>query len=165
MNKNIQRLENNIYALNSAYDRLMKSIDNRIERDIYSAIGELLLWVLTTDEWNLIYNNKYIDRKKNDSDGQVLFGLKHAYNLMKHNMNFYKIHKEEGGITFPITFPLEIPKIEVVWDTLTEDVNGKFKNQEKNYKTYLEGKSVIEVFDRAINYLIREMKKVKEELV
>lgn len=164
MDRNIERLENNIYALNLAYDKLKKSINDKIEPDIYASIGELLLWVLTTDEWHSVHNNGYNDRKKFDEEGQILFGLKHAYNLMKHNMNFYKIHREEGGISFPISFPLVIPEMKVVWESLVSDKNCKFKNQEKNYKTYIENRTVIEVFDKAIKYLKKETINVKKEL-
>ncbi|MBD5637720.1 hypothetical protein HYI18_03720 [Clostridium botulinum] len=86
MNINIARLENNLYALNLAYGRLKKSIDSRVEVDIYATIGEVLIWVLTTDEWHLAFNYGYKIRRKSDSDGQVLFGLKHAYNLMKQSI-------------------------------------------------------------------------------
>ena len=45
MDKRIKRLENNEYALELAYERLKKSLNSNQEKDIYSAIGELLLWV------------------------------------------------------------------------------------------------------------------------
>ncbi|WP_460264474.1 hypothetical protein [Clostridium sporogenes] len=79
-------------------------------------------------------------------------------------MHFYKIHKEEGGIHFPISFPLEIPEIKVLWGGLDKDMSGNFRNQEENYKKYIEDKEILKIFDKAIKYLNIETKRVKKEL-
>ncbi len=164
MDKRIKRLENNEYALELAYERLKKSLNSNQEKDIYSAIGELLLWVLTTDEWHKKHNNAdYKNRRNNNEDGQILLGLRHAYNLVKHNMEFFKVHEaNEGGIEFPISFPLEIPAPYAEWKVLTKDMKTGSPIQIDNYSKYIESKNVISTFDSAINFFEKENEKVKK---
>lgn len=161
MDKKIKRLENNEYAMNSAYERLQQAIEVEREQEIYAAIGELLLWVLTTDKWHE-KNNTYYRNIRKGKERQTILGLKHAYNLMKHNMNFYKIHKKEGGVEFPIQFPLTIPEITVVWGEVIRDPSGHRKNQEDNYNKYIEEKEIIDTFDKVIGMLRKENKKIKD---
>lgn len=164
MDKRIKRLENNEYALNMAYKRLIKSINNTIEKDIYVGIGELLLWVMTTDEWHIKHNRGYKNRRNNDENGQLLLGLRHAYNLMKHNMEFYSVHKaDKGGIEFPISFPLVIPAPFAEWKVLTEEMKTGNPKQIDNYIEYIESKNVISTFGFAIEFLEKESKAIKEQ--
>ncbi|SCG82729.1 hypothetical protein DW1_1156 [Proteiniborus sp. DW1] len=165
MDKKIKRLENNEYALNMAYKRLKNSITSSQEKDIYSAIGELLLWILTTDEWHKEHNDKdYKNRRNNDEDGRLLLGLRYAYNLMKHNMEFFHVFEaNEGGIEFPFSFPLEIPASFAEWIVLTEDMKTGIPKQINNYIKYLERKNVLTTFDLAIRFLKKESATVKEQ--
>lgn len=167
----VKRLENNWYALNLAYERLKRAIDeylnqskrDNLEKDIYANIGELLLWVLTTDELLMKYYGKdYEDRRNNDENGKIIPGLRHAYNLMKHGMDFYVLHKREGGMHFPTEFPLSIPEVKVIWAFFNDNLRGKHKNQEENYKEYIQGKKVLETFDKAIKFLQGESERIKE---
>ncbi|MCF6461507.1 hypothetical protein [Clostridium sp. Cult3] len=164
MKDKIKRLKNNEYALRKAYSRLENSLENRNEKDIYSSIGELLLWVLTTDEWHIEHNDdKYKNRRNNDINGQVLSGLRYAYNLMKHNMDFYTIHREEGGMSFPISFPLDIPEITINWKTLNKDMESGYESQIRNYKKCIQGKTILETFDKAIKFLDEENRRIKKQ--
>ena len=148
----LRRLENNHYALKNAYYRLKKAIDLNHDQEIYSATGEVLLWVMTTNEWHQKHNKGYKKRRNKDDNGQILFGLLHAYNSMKHNMDFIKIHKKEGGFSFPISFPLEIPPLTVNWMEEGEVLKGKQPDQKKNYEMYIEGKEVLDTFNLAMQF-------------
>lgn len=152
----MKRLKNNEYALNLAYKRLNQAIKNKVEQDIYSAIGELLLWVLTTDTWHKKYNKNYKERRNNDKNGKVILGLRHSYNIMKHIMAPYKIHEQKGGRSFPISFPISIPPIEIKWIQFNTDMKGRHENQECNYKKYLQDKNILDTFEKSINFLHEE---------
>lgn len=148
----MRRLENNHYALGKAYQRLKKAIDLNHDEEIYSATGEMLLWVMTTNEWHLKHNKEYRHNRNNSDSGRILFGLLHAYNSMKHNMIFVKIHEKEGGFTLPISFPLSAPPITVHWIS-AEKVNEGYENQVDNYKKYVEGREILETFEQALSFL------------
>jgi len=60
------------------------------------------------------------------------------------------ITKHQGGFTFPIHFPLVIPKREIVWSIID---NGDKENQKRNYKKFLEGKDVVKTCKEMINIL------------
>nr|DAL96934.1 MAG TPA: hypothetical protein [Caudoviricetes sp.] len=165
MNKKIKRLDNNIYALDMAYKRLQNSLNSNEEKDIYSAVGELLLWVLTTDEWHREHNDRnYENRLYNDDNGQVLLGLRYAYNLMKHNMDFYDIHnKIQGGVFLPAVLPIVFPPPTVYWRFLDEDMESGYKNQVDNYKKHIQGREIITTFDNAIAFLNKENDNIKKK--
>ena len=132
MNKEaIKRLENNHYAIDKSYQNLKKAIDNNYEQDIYCSIGETLLWVLVTDEWHKDHDNSYVIRRNNDKDGVILLGLRHAYNMVKHNMNIMRIHNKQGGFTFPLEFPLVIEQITVHWMEAGNKLEGRFRKQKR----------------------------------
>ncbi|MDX8359834.1 hypothetical protein [Cytobacillus sp. IB215316] len=156
----LKRLENNLYALNKAYQRLQKAIDLNHEQEIYTAIGETLLWTMTTNEWHQSHNPQYKRRRNKDENGQLLFGLLHAYNSMKHNMEFITIHTNEGGVQFPISFPLEIPPISVHWMPAGEILDGGGYKQKENYKRYIEGKDVLDSFKLAMDFLQSEYNNI-----
>ncbi|TMN21823.1 hypothetical protein [Lentibacillus cibarius] len=158
----LRRLENNHYALKNAYHRLEKAIDLNHDQEIYAATGEVLLWVMTTNEWHQKHNKGYKPRRNKHENGQILSGLLHAYNSMKHNMDFIKIHKKEGGFSFPISFPLEIPPLTVHWMKAGEILEGKWPDQKKNYEKYIENKEIMGTFKLAIDYLNDEYKYVSK---
>lgn len=157
----LRRLENNHYALEKARERLRAALESRNNKEIYTATGELLLWVLTTDEWHCKhYKKKYTDRRDNDVKGRTLPGLRHAYNAMKHDMNFITIHQKKGGLTFPFSFPLSFPPITVRW-TSGDDLNVRSESQAKRYKECLEGNEVSDTFDTVIEFLYSEYERIK----
>lgn len=70
-----------------------EDVDNELKLRVKRALCDLIIV-----EWHMKHNNKdYKSRRNNDENGQVLLGLRHSYNLMKHNMDFYKIHRQEGA--------------------------------------------------------------------
>lgn len=173
MNERIKRLRNNEYAMGQAYQRLNKAIREVNEQDTYASICEVLLWVITTNDWhveNKELNPDYKKRQSKDPNGQKIFGLRHAHNLMKHQMSFYTIHDgHKGGVKFPIKFPLKFPPPYAKWAILIVDMEGCTKGlkqsseeQANNYRKYIEGKDVLVTLDAAIEYLKRESKRIKD---
>lgn len=66
---------------------------------------------------------------------------------MKHSEKVVEITEQQGGFSFPISFPLTIPRREVVWSVVD---NGDKENQKINYRKYLVGKNVIETIEEFI---------------
>lgn len=118
-------------------------------------LAKCFFWVMTTNEWHLEHDRSYRQKRSRDKKGQILFGLLHAYNSMKHNMDFIKIHEGEGGFEFPFEIPeegFEILPITVHWIN-AEKVNEGYENQVDNYKKYVEGKEVLETFEQSLCFL------------
>lgn len=154
------RLSKNRYALKIAYQRLRSAIENNNDDEVYAATGELLMWVIATDEWHKEHGcDDYVERRDKSEDGVLLKGLLHAYNMMKHNMRFIQIHHKEGGFSFPITFPFSIPPVTVHWRLAGEVLNGKYDKQKQNYIKHIEGKEIIETFNTALTFLNYESSK------
>lgn len=158
------RLMYNHNSIRASFQKLEKatSSDDLDDQDIYTAVGELLLWVVTTDEWYKIHGLKdYKSKRNKDENGKILFGMKHAFNMLKHNMAFFQIHRKDGGFEFPITFPMEIEEITINWMPAGDVLNGKYPEQKGNYINYLEGKEVIETFKKVITFLNNEYERIK----
>ncbi|GIN38446.1 hypothetical protein [Heyndrickxia oleronia] len=156
----LKRLENNRYSLEKAFERLKNAIKQREEQEIYAAIGETLLWFLTTEEWHKKHNRGYKKRKESDENGEILFGLLHAYNSMKHNMEFMTIHKRQGGFRFPMAFPVSFPHITVHWIKSDNVLEEGYPTQKRNYKNYIEGRDVLQTFELALEFLESEYEKI-----
>lgn len=160
----IQRLKYNHYAIEKAFLRLKSAIKPRgttdpttgilNDKEIYAAIGEMLLWVMNANQW-------YKDNDAGYKESNVILGLKHAFNALKHNMDFIEEHQKDGGFTFnKFSFPFTIPPITIVWG-LTEKVSdGKRLNQERNYKKHLEGRDILDTFQETIEHLNEAMENL-----
>lgn len=158
------RLMFNHNSIRASFKKLEKSIisDNIDDQFIYTAIGELLLWVVTTDEWHQIHGlGDYKKRRNKNTDGEIIFGMRHAFNMLKHNMAFFQIHRKNGGLEFPMTFPIEKDEITVNWMPAGDVLNGKYPEQKENYINYLEGKDVLETFSKVITFLNEEYTRIR----
>ncbi|WP_336822931.1 hypothetical protein [Sporosarcina sp. USHLN248] len=172
LSEHLGRLENNHYAIEKSRVRLDAAIERRDNKEIYTAIGELLLWTLTTEEWHWKHNKTLNKRRNRNKNGQVLLGLRFAYNAMKHNMNFYEIHYDNTkGFSFPFSFPIHFEIKNILWvktDEKFEYTNDfhnvkeeNYKKQLSNYRRYIEGKDVSITFDKAIEFLREEYERIK----
>ena len=95
-----KRLENNHYAIKKSTKRLEQAIEERDEMEVYAAIGESLLWVLTTDEWHKKHNPGYCDRKKRHEKGKILFDL-----IKENNFTFVSSVEEIRENNYAIEHP------------------------------------------------------------
>ncbi|WP_121615202.1 hypothetical protein [Virgibacillus halodenitrificans] len=152
------RLKSNIYSYNTALKRLEKAIDQNDDCEVYASVGELLLWILTTEEWHIAHNKRYRSEKNKSDSGLVIYGLRHAYNMVKHNMNFFEIYeiKSSGGFnsfqfnTTQFNGTREYRWINGVNVIDSDKTNGK---QYNNYVSYLQGKEISSTFKNSIVFL------------
>src|SRR5690625_494902 len=93
------RLEHNIYSYETAFERLKSAIREENNNEVYASVGELLLWILTTEEFHFEHNIQYNTNKNYNRNALIIYGLRHAYNMVKHNMEFLSLFKKEiyGG--------------------------------------------------------------------
>ena len=80
------------------------------------------------------------------NDISFFSGLRYANNKLKHDPTVIQIYERTGGFSFPITFPLSIEKIEFKWGKIDVEKNP-------NYITYIEGKEIIIVSQKALKRL------------
>jgi hypothetical protein len=158
-NEQKMRLKFNQYAYSTAYKRLQRAIEDNNDYEIYSAIGELLLWVMTTHEWHKEHgSSKYLKRTLENKKGVLLYGLAYAYNSMKHNMKLFIIHEKQDGFTFErVDFSkLDFRPFTVHWIKAADLLEEGFDNQRRNYIKHIEGKEVIETFNDVLIFLNNE---------
>lgn len=143
-----QRLELNMYGLEKSIKRLEIAIKESNELDVYSSVSEVMMWVCNIDDLysNNGDNNEYIASRNVDSRGSLINGVRYAFNSFKHNMDFVKIYKKSGGITFPISFPLVFESVKFNWTEADEKFKG-YKSQKLKYKKLIEGKEILAVFN------------------
>ncbi|HGH7180734.1 hypothetical protein [Bacillus luti] len=155
---NISRLKKTEQALVQAYERLKICIDNRDEDGIYAALGEVLLWINVTHDWHKKNNGKYVHRLNINQKKNLILGIRFAYNLVKHNLDFIVLHQEDGGFSFPMEFSIEIPELKIVW-TQASDIpvnNSEFKGQRNHYISHLQGEKVLDTVNEVFDYLMSE---------
>lgn len=153
------RLKFNMYSYSTAYKRLTKAIEENNDHEIYAAIGELLLWVMTTHEWHKEHGAKeYQSKTRSDKRGMLLYGLAHAYNSMKHNMKLVVMHNKEEGFSFEkMDFSnFDFRPFKFCWIKAGNLLEGKYPDQKKNYIEFIEGKEVLKTFQEVLSFLNRE---------
>lgn len=86
----------------------------------------------------------YADRFLKDDDS--ILACRYVNNTIKHAGGFVT-HKEIiGGLTFPISFPLEIEEIKVIWKN-NADLECRYINQKKAYIKCFAGKELLETLN------------------
>lgn len=156
-NEVLKRLENNHYAIERAYSQLEKAVNSESNKEIFAATGEMLLWLIATEDWHCRHNKHH---KRND----FMQGMRHPYNSLKHNMTFINIHRKEGDFTFnSFEFPLVIPPSTITWASTDELNEYQSKWVFKNYKKYIEGKEVLETINEAISILNERKDMLKNQ--
>jgi len=148
------RLKQNYYALNKSYDNLSKAMNNTENyQEIYIGINEMLLWIITTNDW-FEKNGKidYKSRRNKNKKGQQILGLRYVFNRFKHNMNSINMHST--GF-----FAETIKSKEIKWLPVIEK-KKKFENQFNNYKQYTQDKKVMKSFTNGVEFLREEYQKM-----
>lgn len=83
----------------------------------------------------------YADRFLKDDD--EIMACRYVNNTIKHVAG-YVTHKEvTGGLTFPISFPIELEEIKVVWRN-DADLECRHKDQKNAYVKCFAGKALLE---------------------
>lgn len=135
----------------------LKKVLNKIENtDNYIKEDRIRL----EKEVNSFLANLSAYRLHNKLNNKLLSGLQFAYNLTKHEKNIISIKDiKEGGITFPIKFPLEIPCNQVFWIDISDlDIKSKYDNQYKNYLKKLSNKRIINTIEKVEKLVLSKVK-------
>jgi hypothetical protein len=150
------RLKLNHVASQSAYQRLITSFREQNDEVFYASTSELLMWIITTHDWHLKNGHpKYQHRMENDKNGVLIYGMRHAFNMMKHNMQFMQIHEKTSDLVLPITIG-EVPRLIVVWMKAGDILEGDKPRQKQNYIKHLEGKEIFDTFKKVLTFLNKE---------
>ena len=124
-----ERLIMNQLAMDLAYEKVLNSLKTKDNTLIYIALSECLSWIANTIEWHFVDSNGEFNRKlKEIPNGEILLGLRHANNMIKHNFNFIHEHKLVHQTTLPQTIPF-YPVAEYCWIEAGVEFEGKYKNQ------------------------------------
>lgn len=168
--EDMKRQVYNFKALSISYDDLKESLSKGNEFEIFKSISEALLWTISVNDWFYQYyggwKGAYAQNNKGTKEGQVLIGLRHAYNSIKHNMLFDIIHDRTEGFTLSFTLPFTLGS-SVLWieagETLPADPNktNEVCNKAK-YEQHLERKEVLNTFRIAMDFLLEEKEKISE---
>lgn len=135
-----------LYAVKESFNKMQGEIHKVLNTSEYTEKERTQLFLVVGSCLHCILDYaERIDIEKEDES--LLSAFRYANNSLKHCVEVKSITKHQGGFTFPIHFPLVIPKREIVWSIID---NGYKENQKKKYKKFLEGKDVIETCQKAI---------------
>jgi hypothetical protein len=116
------------------------------EQDAFEALADWLKWAMVLDDQlGKIDGDDYRGGRAADLVGVALPGLRHAWNLFKHQgQDLHYLVELTPGFSFPMGFPLIFR--EITWlpfDQLPVVPEGRRReNQERAYQDYLQGKPV-----------------------
>jgi len=137
------------YCLDRSFDELCSSIEAcgndlnnpELKIEVSYRLGTCLHWLINSLE--RIVKNKICETHK-----PYISALRYANNKLKHDVMLIELYQRSGGFTFPIRLTFIIPAITFRWLTL-ENSNSKYQEQFNNYKTFLQGKDLIETITEA----------------
>ncbi len=84
------------------------------------------------------YADKYLDSKS-----EIILACKYANNTLKHNELLITHEEIIGGFSFPISFPIKMEKIQVVWN-YDASVKTRHQNQQDAFKNCFAGRPILE---------------------
>lgn len=143
-------INNFIFAIKLSFDDLNKVVDEVLNQTIYSeeerrslfyAVGTCMHWILDYAD-RVIISEEYVP---------YISAFRYINNGLKHCTEVYEITTDEGGLSFPVEFPLEIPEREIVWSVVD---NGRYESQRNNYKVLLHKKDVLSTCKKAMDILM-----------
>ena len=133
MNKNVMLLAikdlKDILIQIERKNKISESDCIKLEKEINSFLSNLSSYKLRFS----VKNNK------------LFSAIQFAFNMIKHEKRIYEIKKiQPGGISFPITFPMQIPCSKVYWINVNNfKLDFKWKKQYENYLSKLNKKRII----------------------
>lgn len=136
-----------------------------LDPERYKLNMEVLTWIVNTDSLFLMHSKEYKNSRSRDikTDG-ILWGLYYAFNCFKHNMNIASIEKMEEKEHNLLKF-MNMKIASIDWISSDDDRLDTKKNKHAYdaYAEYLSGKSVREIFDFALRFLLLQYEKIKNE--
>lgn len=153
------RLKLNYVASQNALERLVKAHNESNELNFYASSSELLLWIVASHDWHLQNgDSEYEHRMKTNPKGVIIYGMRHAINMIKHKMNFMCIHDKTTDLVPP--FPLgSVATVIYLWRKAGNVLEGDKPKQKENYIKHLEGKEMFSTFIDAMEFLTKENEK------
>ena len=144
-------MNNFLYAMTESFNQMEKTVCGILNISQYTEkeSNELFLAVSSCLHSILDYAERI---KLNEKDKSLISALRYANNSLKHCIEVKAITAPRGGLTFPIHFPLEIPKRKIVWSIVGNE-DPRYENQRIRYKEFLGGKNVVETCKYAIEIL------------
>lgn len=153
------RLKLNQIASQNAMARLAKAHNESNELNFYASSSELLMWIIASHDWHLQNgDSNYEDRMKNNSKGVIIYGMRHAFNMMKHKMDFMYIHEKTTDLVLPFSMG-SVATVIYLWRKAGSELEGDNPKQKANYIKYLEGKEMFSTFRNAMDFLNEENMK------
>lgn len=129
-------LKSNFHIL---FEELKKAVNNYLDYGHIHGEIEYINAFLTASIHSLIdYTDRYFD-----SEDAEIMACKYVNNTLKHNDVLVTHSKPVGGFTFPITYPIVIPKIEVLWN-YDKSVKTRHPEQQRAFEKLFAGKPIIE---------------------
>ena len=142
-------MNNFLYAMTESFGRMQEKIHMVLENPICTEKDKNELFLHVGNCVHSILD--YAERVKVDEEEKgLLSAFRYINNSLKHSEKVVEITEQQGGFSFPTSFPLTIPRREVVWSVVD---NGYIENQRRNYKKFLAGKNVIETCEEIIKIL------------
>lgn len=141
---------------------LNKAILNEDDFEIYLNIGNLLHWIIMTEEWHKEHNNKrdrYENNKQKSDIVNLMRAVRFANNSMKHNMIFKILHLKPTavacGSSEAICGTFSSGTSQVIWNKI-RGFNSKKPWELKQHESYiecLELKSIKSTLSPVVNFL------------
>ncbi|MCS1382712.1 hypothetical protein NXZ75_10960 [Lysinibacillus sphaericus] len=161
-----KRLENTYFSMSKSLTKLKEAISTGRDNEIYYELGNTLQWMMIAEEWIWKNDKTFYQKTNNHLDGKLLRGLRHAYNLVKHDYMCIQSHtaKVIPKFTFPLIIPeegIELGEILFVW-AKNEEFQGDSKRQRDTYHNLLVDVNIIETIEQVKPYLEYEIKKYIE---
>lgn len=143
-------MDNFLFALNKSFENMKLTIDEILYKSEYTEDERKELFYVIGTYLHAALD--YAERVTIDGDyTQFVSAFRYVNNSLKHSIEVKELSKHRGGMTFPIHFPLTIPKREIVWSVID---NGK-QSQMINYKQILDKKNVIGTCNMLNDILLR----------
>lgn len=151
--KKLNRLKN---ILEEHSLSLQTAVGNKDYDKIYTEIGESLLWIIKTNDYLYTnHRNIFLDNQ-NKGTKDLLFGLRFAYNLHKHDKDLFELGEEHKR---KVMF-LEVE--EYLWKEYKGNVEERDKLAFKAYKKYVENDVVLGTLGYASKFLRRKITEIIE---
>lgn len=153
------RLKLNKIASENAIARLATAHNENNELNFYASSSELLMWIIASHDWHIQNGDRgYQQRMEVDPKGIIIYGMRHAFNMMKHKMDFMYIHHKTTNLTAPFTMG-SVATIIYLWRKAEGELDGDRPAQKENYIKHLEGREMFSTFRDAMEFLADENSK------
>lgn len=147
------RLKLNQIASQSAMARLAIAHNESNELSFYASSSELLMWIVASHDWHIQNgDSQYEKRMSADPKGVIIYGMRHAFNMIKHKMDFMYIHEKTTDLILPFSMD-SVATVIYLWRKAGNELDGDRPKQKENYIKYLEGKEMFATYRDVMEFL------------